>query len=113
MRIFAAALALALGADAAAAADKGVRFWNLTNATIAKLYLSPAGAEKYGANQCENDRDGAVSPNERLKVTNVEPGAYDVKLADAKGRVCIVRNVSVEANKVFSIEDKDLTTCNR
>ena len=113
-RAFTAAAALAMSAMAASAADsKGIRFWNLASVTVAKLYMSPAGTNSYGANQCENDRDGTVSPDERLKITNVEPGSYDVKLADTKGRVCIVKNIKVEAGKVFSIEDKDLTTCGK
>ena len=109
-----AALALSLaGTAACAAGGKGIRFWNLASVTIAKMYMAPAGTEKYGANQCENDRDGSVSPDERLKITNVSPGSYDLKIADTKGRVCIVRNVKVEADAVFSIEDGDLKTCNK
>ena len=109
-----AALALSLASTAASAAGaKGIRFWNLASVTIAKMYMSPAGTEKYGANQCENDRDGTVSPDERLKITNVAPGKYDIKLADTKGRVCIIKNVTVEANKVFSIEDGDLKECSK
>jgi hypothetical protein len=114
----AACVALAFGCAmsanvAQAAGAKGIRFWNLASITIAKLYLAPAGSNQYGANQCENDRDGTVSPDERLKITKIEPGSYDVKLADSKGRVCIVKNIKVEADKVFSIEDKDLTNCNK
>lgn len=107
------ALIAAACAPAAAAESKGIRFWNLASVTIAKLYMSPAGANSYGANQCENDRDGTVSPDERLKITKIEPGSYDVKLADTKGKVCIVKNIKVEAGKVFSIEDKDLTNCGK
>jgi hypothetical protein len=39
----------------------------------------------------------------------IEPGRYDVKLADNIGRVCIVRNVDVKEGAVFSIEEKHLT----
>ena len=101
------------GSGAGAAGSKGIRFWNLASITIAKFYMAPAGSGKYSANQCENDRDGTVSPDERLKITNITPGQYDVKLADDKGKVCIVKNIKVEADAVFSIEDKDLTNCNK
>ena len=100
-------------AAATAAEGKGIRFWNLSSVTIAKFYMSPAGKNAYGTNQCENDRDGTVSPDERLKITKIEPGSYDVKLADTKGKVCIVKNIFVESGKVFSIEDKDLTNCGK
>lgn len=109
-----AALIIGLSASPAfAAGGKGIRFWNLTSITIAKFYMAPAGSGKYGANQCENDRDGTVSPDERLKITNVTPGTYDLKFADEKGRVCIVKNVAVEADAVFLVEEKDLTNCNK
>ena len=109
----AAATAAVLFSAPAQAASKGIRFWNLASITIAKFYMAPAGSGKYGANQCENDRDGTVSPDERLKITNVTPGSYDVKLADTKGRVCIVKGIKVDADAVFSIEDKDLTSCSK
>jgi hypothetical protein len=35
------------------------------------------------------------------------------KIADITGRVCIVRNIKVEAGAIFSIEEKDLTSCDR
>lgn len=109
----AASAAILAGGTPALAASKGIRFWNLASVTIAKFYMAPAGTGKYGANQCENDRDGTVSPDERLKITNVTPGTYDVKLATDKGRVCIVKDLKVDADAVFSIEDKDLTNCNK
>ena len=115
--VMAAALAASAvflaGGTPAHAASKGIRFWNLASITIAKFYMAPAGTGKYGANQCENDRDGTVSPDERLKITNVTPGIYDVKLATDKGKVCIVKGLKVDADAVFSIEDKDLTNCNK
>jgi hypothetical protein len=109
------AIGAAMGAGssiAAAAADgKGMRFWNLTSVTLSSVQLSPSGADKWGKNQCLNDPDGAVDHDERLKITGVAPGTYDVKLANKQGRVCIVRNIELKSNAVFSIEDKDLTNC--
>jgi hypothetical protein len=46
-----------------------------------------------------------------LPVTGVDPGRYDVKLADRSGRVCIVRNVEVKEAAILSIEEKQLTDC--
>ena len=45
------------------------------------------------------------------RVLFIEPGRYDVKLADNIGRICIVRNVEVKEGAVFSIEEKHLTDC--
>ena len=105
------AVAALLLAGPAAAQDKGIRFWNLTANTVKQLYLSPAGKEDWGPNQCKNDRDGEVDHDERLRISGIEPGRYDVKLADVRGRVCVVRNVEIKAAAVFTIEEKQLMEC--
>jgi hypothetical protein len=105
-------LSLALLGSVAQAQDRrGIRFWNLTLYTITNFQMSPAGRETWGPNQCENDRDGTVDHDERLRITGIEPGRYDVKLADRNGRVCIVRNIEVKDGAIFAIEEKQLTEC--
>jgi hypothetical protein len=94
-----------------AEASRPTRFWNLTRHTISELSLAPAGTTNFGPNQCKNDKDGTVDPDERLRVTGVAPGLYDAKLKDTSGRSCLVRNVKVEAGEIFSIEEKELTAC--
>jgi|GEM_PF-277706 len=106
----------ALFSNPSLAADgkgKGIRFWNLTSSTVTKLQLSPAGQNAWGANQCANDPDGAVDHDERLRILGIAPGRYDAKLADRAGRTCVVRNLDIKENGVFSIEDKDLTECGK
>jgi hypothetical protein len=71
------------------------------------------GKDIWGPDQCKNDRDGTVDHDERLRITGIEPGHYDVRLADKIGRVCIVRNVEVKDGAVFSIEEKHLTDCRK
>ena len=110
--LLAALAAATVLTSAASAADKGAKFWNLTSATVTKLYISPAGKDAYGPDQCANDKDGEVDHDERLKVT-AEPGKSDLKVAFAGGKECIVKGVDIVAGKVFSIEDKDLTVCNK
>jgi hypothetical protein len=39
------------------------------------------------------DRDGTVSLNERLRITDTTPGTYDARLKDTTGRVCFARNL--------------------
>jgi len=109
-----ASIAFALVGSSVAAQDrKGIRFWNLTLYTITSFQMSPAGKGSWGPDQCKNDRDGTVDHDERLRITGIEPGRYDVKLADKIGRVCIVRNVEVKDGAVFSIEERQLTDCGR
>lgn len=106
------ALTLVFADSAGLAQDrKGIRFWNLTLNTITQLQLSPAGKNTWGVDQCRNDRDGTVDHDERLRITGIDPGRYDVKLADKASRTCIVRDVEVKDGAVFSIEEKQLTDC--
>jgi hypothetical protein len=106
------AMILALVASGAAA-DNKLRFWNLTTSTIVELHLAKAGTNQWGPNQCENDRDKTVDADERLNLTGVEPGRYDVKLVEKSGRRCLVRDVEVKAGApyAFSIADDELKDC--
>jgi hypothetical protein len=90
---------------------KGIRFWNLTLHTITHLRMSPAGENMWGPDQCRNDRDGTVEHDERLRITGITPGRYDVSLLDETGRTCIVRNIEVPEGAIFSIEERELTDC--
>lgn len=100
-------------AAADAQQQRPARFWNLTRHTISELSLAPAGTADFGPNQCKNDKDGTVDPDERLRITGVPPGTYDVRLKDTSGRQCIVRGIKVEAGEIFSIEEKELTSCEK
>jgi hypothetical protein len=106
------ALTLALSLAPCLAADgKPMRFWNLTLHTVVSLQLSPAGQAAWGRDQCENDRDHEVDHDERLRITDVAPGRYDIRLKDKSGRTCVVKNVDVKDGGIFSIEEKDLADC--
>ena len=92
---------------------KDTRFWNLTAHTITSVQLSPAGKNDWGRNQTENDRDGTVDHDERLKITDTPPGLYDVKFVDKSGRTCVVPNIEVKTGSIFTIEEKTLKDCSR
>jgi hypothetical protein len=111
---WAVTVAASLGATSALAADQ-MRFWNTTSVEIDQLYLAPAGTDKWGPNETLNDKDRSVDADERLKLNGVEPGRYDVKLVDARGRTCTVRDVEVKGGGkyAFALEDKDLKDCTR
>ncbi|PSC04413.1 hypothetical protein SLNSH_14405 [Alsobacter soli] len=107
-----AALALAIS-PALSAGRKGTRFWNLTGAELNQVRLAPAGTTQWGRNQCENDRDGTVDFDERLQVTDVQPGVYDVQVRDVSGRTCLAHNVTVKEGEVFAVHERDLTNCSK
>jgi len=102
--------ACVVAADAFAA-DKPPQFWNLTTSTVTKLEISKAGANAFQSNQTVNDPDGAVEHDERLKITGVASGVYDLRMTLKDGRRCFARNVHILQGKVFTIEDKDLEDC--
>jgi hypothetical protein len=108
------AFAIVAGAGTAHAADNtATRFWNLTGTTITHLYMAPAGTTKWGADQCKNDRDGSVDFDERLRITDISSGHYDVKFSDKAGRSCIVKDVEVKTGLVFSIDKEMSDRCGR
>jgi hypothetical protein len=106
------AVLMVLAANSALTADK-MLFWNETAHEMKGVYLAPAGTQAFGPNQALNDEDKSVSADERLLITGITPGRYDVKLVDTTERTCIVRNVEVRnTGKVaFSIAENDLTDC--
>jgi len=97
----------------AQAKGKGIRLWNLTTATMSGFQLSPAGKTDWGPNQTLNDRDKEVDHDERLRITGIEPGRYDAKVSYRDSRQCVVRDIEIKADAVFSIADKDLKDCNK
>jgi hypothetical protein len=112
-RVFGAFVALLLMLSAAQTAERrGMRFWNLTLYTLTSLQFSAPGQNAWGKNQCENDDDKTVDHNERLRITGLTPGRYDAKLTDKLGRTCVVKGVEVK-DGIFTIEEKQLTNCER
>jgi len=112
MRSVLVILAVCLAARPGTAQER-LAFWNLTSTTITNLAMAPAGSAEFGANQCANDRDGAVDHDERLRLTGVTPGRYDVRLTTKPGRTCLVRDVEVKrgGKYAFSLSDSDLVDC--
>src|SRR5258707_12546136 len=111
--LFAIAVLLLAAPSQLVAQGKGIRFWNLTTATISSLQLSPAGKNIWGANQTLNDKDKEVDHDERLHITNVDPGRYDAKVGHRDSKQCFVRDTEIKAEAVFSIADRDLKDCTK
>ncbi len=97
----------------ALAADKPIRFWNLTAETISELYMAPAGTANFGSNQCLNDKDGTVETDEMLTVKDIKPGKYDLKIKDVSGRSCTIKSVTVKPHESFSVGEKELKDCTK
>jgi len=108
-------VAFTMAAATAETQNRPTRFWNLTKNTISELRLAPAGTTNWGPDQCQNDKDGSVDPDERLQLKNIVAGTYDVKLTDEHGRTCYAKGVNVKTtgSYSFSLNDKELTDCSQ
>jgi hypothetical protein len=106
-----AAVALLLCCSTTQAA--GLKFLNRTGVTIVNLQFAPLGSGAWGPNQCKNDDEGEVDHNERLTLTGIQAGRYDVKLGDKKGRVCTIKNVDVQEGNPVIVREQDLASCTR
>src|SRR5271170_8142928 len=106
----AAVLSICISSSASA---KDTQFWNLTSHTITAFQLSPAGKDDWGADQTANDSDHSVYHDERLKITGIKSGAYDVKFTDKTGRSCILRAIAVKEGAIFSIDEKKTKACGK
>ena len=104
-------LAVAVIGAAQGEERRGTRFWNLTGETITHLSMAPTGTADWGPDQCRNDPDGSVDFDERLRITNVATGRYDVRLTGKTGQSCIVTGVEVKAGAVFAIDKEALAHC--
>lgn len=108
MRHVSAIILILASSPALAASGAETRFWNLTGVTLKDVRLAPAGSGKWGPNQCANDKDGEVDFDERLPITKVAPGRYDVRMRDTRGRACVVNAVEVKEGEVFVVHQRDL-----
>ena len=89
------------------------KFLNRTGVTIVNLQFASPGSGAWGPNQCKNDDEGEVDHNERLTLTGIQAGRYDVKLGDKKGRACTIKNVDVQEGNPVIIREQDLASCPR
>ena len=82
-----------------------------TSRRFTGVYLAPAGTTQWGPNQAKNDNNGTLDPSERLLLTGIGPGRYDVKLVDQNGRVCVKHGANLATDTSFVIRDGDLERC--
>ncbi len=108
---WAGVLAMACWGAAAEAADRFYVYNNTTATELKGIYLAPAGTQKWGPNQTLNDKDHSLEVSERLPITGISRGRFDVKLEGENGRTCIKRGVDLSGDTTFDIRDSDLTDC--
>ena len=98
-------------AVSAQAADRFYVYNMTTSTEFTAIYLAPAGTQAWGPNQTLNDKDHSLETSERLPVTGIAHGRFDVRIQDSKGRTCIKHGVDLTRETTFDIRDADLSGC--
>ena len=114
MKLLALASLVALAGAASVSAKAGTNYFAYNNTAVTTfkgVYLAPTGTTHWGPNQALNDDDKELDFGERLTLTGLNPGLYDVKLVDQKGRTCIMHRVNLTKQTSFEIRDASLTHC--
>lgn len=94
-----------------AAASQYFAYNETTSTTLTGVYLAPGGTTNWGANETLNDKDHSLDFGERLRLTGITPGRYDVKLVTDKGKTCVRKGVDLSHETSFEIRDGDLAGC--
>jgi hypothetical protein len=106
------AVAAWCGAGFAAAATERFFVYNLTTSTdFTGVFPAPAGSQTWGPNQALNDRDHSLDVTERLTITGIGHGRFDVKLQTRTRQTCIKRDVDLTRETIFDIRDADIAGC--
>jgi hypothetical protein len=114
MTLMKLAISLAVAAVIGCSAEAAEKYfaYNMTTSTDFKgVYLAPSGTTQWGSNQALNDKDKSLDVTERLTLTGMQPGIYDVRLVDEDGRACIKHGADLTTEKSFEIHDVDLKDC--
>ena len=102
-------LALLFASSSAFAVEgNSLLFLNRVGETIVHLQLAPAGTTKWGPDQCQYEDDKSIEHNEKIPLTGVMPGRYDIRFMDLKGRACTVRNIDVKDGALVVLRENEL-----
>lgn len=97
----------------AAAADRFFGYNHTTATDFTDVFLAPAGTDRWGPNQALNDKDHTWESGERLSMTDMSRGQFDLKVVDRAGVECIIRGIDLTRDTTFDLRDGDLANCNR
>jgi hypothetical protein len=101
-------------AQVAVAQNKKFFAYNMTTRTDFKgVYMAPAGSDNWGSNQTENDKDKSLDITERIRLTGLTAGQYDVKLVTEDGGSCIIRNIDLTKENSFVIKEDQIADCHK
>jgi hypothetical protein len=107
------AILCGLPASGASAADRFSGFNNTTSTVFTGVFLAPEGTVKWGPNEALNDKDKVWDVSERLAITHIWRGKFDLKVVDRSGRTCVKHGLDLTKDLTFEIRDEDLARCKR
>jgi hypothetical protein len=87
---------------------ESIRFQNRSLWNIRNLYVSDIGSSSWGQDVLGR---GILSSGSDFLYYRMNPGHYDLKLVDQDGDVCILRNVAVFDDRVFTFNSRTLLDC--
>jgi hypothetical protein len=105
--ILASLFTLSSGATAQAV-EESMTFRNGSAFDIREIYLSKTNHRTW-----EEDvlHTRILSAGDSIRVGGIDPGRYDIKLVDEDGDVCIVHNIDLYSNRVWTISNAGLLDC--
>lgn len=79
-------------------------------ASITEIYLSPSTSDQWGKPRYEKLH---IFPEYRIQIDNIDEGKWDVRLLINFNKECILTNVEVEKNTIFSITEEFIDQCKK
>ncbi len=112
MRIIPVLLAgLLTFAHVSAALAVDIEVVNKSKTAIHHVYVSEPDKDTWGDDQLGDDDDDIVKPGESFTIEDLDAGRYDLKLVAADKTVCVIKNVRVGSDKVWTITEEMLDKC--
>jgi hypothetical protein len=93
------------------AADYEFEIVNSSNQIIDHLQFAPTATSNWGGDQLGEDEEDALEPGAWIKVRDLQPGTYDIRIVHADETSCVIRHVVLEPDKTVTITDHLLESC--
>jgi len=98
-------------ATSAVCADHEFELVNSSRQIIYHLYFAPIGTSKWGHDQLGEDEEDALEPGAWIKVRDLQPGTYDLKVGHADETSCVIHRVVLEFDKTLTVTNQLLESC--
>lgn len=97
------------GVDVRRTSEATVTIVNDSAWELEQLFLSPVDERSWGPDQLGAD---VLTPGERLTLTSIQCGTYDLKVVDEDGDVCVLEGVDLCADaSVWHLTSRALLDC--